>query len=190
MHLRSHSNPSNRPTLLETYHNNMPDWVNLYNWLCSVQSLRHVWLYETPWTAARQASLSITNSWSLLKLMSTELVMPSNYLILCCPLLLLPSIFPRIREGGVPDLGKKSPDFPRSQFFTSDGQNIGASASASVLPGKIQDWFPLGLTGLILQSKRLSRVFSITTVQKYQFFGAQLFLWSNSHIHTWPLEKS
>ena len=94
MHLRSHSNPSNRPTLLETYHNSMPDWVNLYNWLCSVQSLRHVWLNETPWTVARQASLSITNSWSLLKLMSTESVMPSNYLILCCPLLLLPSIFP------------------------------------------------------------------------------------------------
>ena len=77
--------------------------------------------------------------------------------------------------------------FPVSQFFTS---GIGASASASVLPMNIQDWFPLGLTGLIsLQSKGLSRVFSNTTVQKHQFFGAQLSSQSNSHIHTWPQEK-
>ena len=77
-----------------------------------------------------------------------------------------------------------------SPFFTSGGHNIGASASASVLPMNIQDWFPLGLTGLIsLQSKGLSRVFSNTAVQKHQFFGAQLSLWSNSHIHTWLLEK-
>ena len=80
--------------------------------------------------------------------------------------------------------------FPMSQFFASGGQSIGASASASVLPMNIQDWFPLGLTGWIsLQSKRLSRVFSNTTVQKHQFFGAQLSLWSNYHIHTWLLEK-
>ena len=72
----------------------------------------------------------------------------------------------------------------------SGGQSTGASASGSVLPMNIQDWFPLGLTGLIsLQSKGLSRVFSNTTVQKYQFFGTQLSLWSNSHIHTWLLEK-
>ena len=71
-----------------------------------------------------------------------------------------------------------------SQFFISGGQTIGASASASVLPVNIQDWFPLGLTGMIsLQSKELSRVFSNTTVQKCQFFGAQLSLWSSSHIH-------
>ena len=77
-----------------------------------------------------------------------------------------------------------------SQFFKSGGQSIGASASASVLPMNIQDWFPLGLTGLIsLQSKGLSRIFSNTTVQKHQFFGTQLSLWSNFHIHTWLLEK-
>ena len=83
-----------------------------------------------------------------------------------------------------------SGSFPVSQFFTSGGQSIGVSASSSVLPMNIQDWFPLGWTGLIsLQSKGLSRVFSNTTVQKHQFFSAQLFLWSNSHIHTWLLGK-
>ena len=113
----------------------------------------------TPWTAARQASLSITTSRSLFKLMSIESVMPSNHFILCHPLLLLPSIFPSIR------------DFPMSQFFTSGGQSIRVSASASVLPMNIQDWFPLGWTVWIsLQFKGLSRVFSNTTFQKRQFF--------------------
>ena len=80
--------------------------------------------------------------------------------------------------------------FPMSQFFASGGQSIGASASSSVLPMSIQDWFSLGWTGWIsLQSKRLSRVFSNTTIQKHQFFGAQLSLWSNSHICTWLLEQ-
>ena len=83
-----------------------------------------------------------------------------------------------------------SASFPMSQLFTSGGQNIGVSASASVLPMNIQDWFPLGWSDLIsLQSKALSRVFSNTTVQKHQFFGTQLSSQSNSHIHTWPLEK-
>ena len=83
-----------------------------------------------------------------------------------------------------------SGSLPTSRFFTSGGQNIGASASASVLPMNIQDWFPLGCTGLIsLQSKRLSRVFSNITVQKPQFFGSQLSLYSNSHIHTWLPEN-
>ena len=83
-----------------------------------------------------------------------------------------------------------SGSFPMSQFFTSGGQSIGASASASVLPMNIQDWSPLGWAGWIsLKSKGLSRVFSSTTVQKHQFFSAQLSLWSNSHIHTWLLEK-
>ena len=84
-----------------------------------------------------------------------------------------------------------SESFAMSQFFTSDGQSIGASALASVLPMNIQDWFPLGLTGLIsLQSKGLSRVFSSTTVQKHQFFSTQFSLWSNScHQWTWPLAK-
>ena len=113
----------------------------------SVQLCGHVWLFETPQTAACQASLSITNSQSLLKLMSIESVIPSNHLILCRLQLLLPSIFPNIRI------------FPVSQFFTTGGQSIGVSASASVLPKNIQDWFPLGLTGLIsLQSKGLSTV--------------------------------
>ena len=83
-----------------------------------------------------------------------------------------------------------SGSFPMSQFFESDGQSIGVSASASVFPMNIKDWFPLGLTGWIsLQSKGLSRVFSNTTVQKHQFFSAQLSLWSNSHIYTWLLGK-
>ena len=80
--------------------------------------------------------------------------------------------------------------FPMSQFFASGGQSTGASTLASVLPMSIQDWFPLGLTGLIsLQSKGLSRVFSNTTVQKHQLLSVQFSLWSNSHIHTRPLEK-
>ena len=83
-----------------------------------------------------------------------------------------------------------SGSFPMSWLFTSGGQSLRAWASASVLPMNIQGWFPLGGTGLILLSKGLSRVFSNTTVQKHQFFGAQPSLWSNSHIHTWLLEKS
>jgi len=83
-----------------------------------------------------------------------------------------------------------SGSFPMSQFFTSGGQSIEVSGSASVLPMNIQDWFSSGLTDLIsLQSKGLSRVFSNTTVQKHQFFSAQLYLLSNFHTHTWPLEK-
>ena len=82
-----------------------------------------------------------------------------------------------------------SGSFPMSQFFASGGQSIGISASASVFPVNIQDWFPLGWTGLILQSKGVSRVFFNTAVQKHQFFGTQLSLWSNSHFHTWLLEK-
>ena len=125
----------------------------------------HVWLFATPWTAAHQASLSITNSQSLLRLMSIELMMPSNHCILRCPFLLLPSIFPSIRV------------FYTSQHFTSGGQSIGVSASASVLSINIQDWFPLGLTGWIsLLSKGLSRVFSNTTLQKHLFFSTQLSL--------------
>ena len=135
------------------------------------------WLFTTPWTVAHQASLSITNSRSLLK-MSIESVMPSNHLILCLPLLLLPSIFPA------------SASFPMSQFFVSRGQRTEAPASASVLPMNIQDWFPLGLTGLIsLLSKGHSRVFCSTTVQKHQFSGTKPSLWLNSHISTRLLEK-
>ena len=144
----------------------------------SVQSLSCVQLFVTPWTAAHQASLSVTNSQSLPKLMSIESVMPSNHLILCRPHPLLSSIFPTIRV------------FSMSQFFASGGQSIVVSASTSVLPMNTQDWSPLGWTGYIsLQSKGLSRAFSNNTVQKHQFFCAQLSLQSNSHIHTWPLEK-
>ena len=83
-----------------------------------------------------------------------------------------------------------SGSFQMSQLFTSGGQSTGVSASTSILPMNTQDWFPLGCTGWIsLQSKGLSRVFSNTTVQKSQFFGTQHSFWSNSHIHTWPLEK-
>ena len=83
-----------------------------------------------------------------------------------------------------------SGSFPVSRFFASGSQSIGVSASASVLPKDIQGWFPLGLTGLISwHYKGLSRVFSNSTVQKHQFFGTQLSLWSNSHIHTWLLEN-
>ena len=84
-----------------------------------------------------------------------------------------------------------SGSFPMNQFFSSGGQSIRVSASASDLPMCVQDWFPLGLTGLVsLQSKGLSRVFSNATVEKHQYFSAQLSLWSNSHIHMWPLDVS
>ena len=119
-----------------------------------VQSLNYIQLFETSWTAACQASLSFIISLSLFKHMFIESMMPSRHLILCHPLLLLPSIFPCIRI------------FLMSRLFTSVGESIEALASASVLPMNIQGWFPLGLTGLIsLLSKGLSRVFSNTTVQ-------------------------
>ena len=115
------------------------------------------------WTAACQASLFFTISWSLLKLVSIELVMPSNHLILCCPLLLLPSIFSTIRV------------FSMSLLFISGDQSIRASVSASVLPMNIQGWLPLQLTGLIsLQSKGLSRVFSSTTFESINSLAPSL----------------
>ena len=135
-------------------------------WISSVQFSHSVMSDSaTQWTTAHQASLSITYSQSLLKLISIESVMPSNHLILCCPLLLLPSVFPSIRV------------FPKSQFFTSGGQSIGASASTSVLPMNTQNQLPLGWTGWIsLQFKGLSRVFFNTIAQKDHFFGSQLSL--------------
>ena len=115
--------------------------------------LSYVRLFMTPWTAARRASLSFT-IWSLLKLMSTESVMPSNHLVLCRPRLLLPSIFPNIRVFS---------NKLALHMHSSGAQSIGASASASVLLMNIQDWFPLGWTGLIsLQPKGLLRIFSPT----------------------------
>ena len=118
-----------------------------------------------PWTAANQASLFITKSQSLLKLMPIELVMPFNHLILCRPLLPRPCIFLSIRV------------FASELVLPIRWPSIGVSPSASVLPMNIQDRFSLGLTGWIsLQSKELSRAFSNTTVQKHQFFSAQLFI--------------
>ena len=134
-------------------------------YVSSVQSFSSVWLFATSWTAAFPASLSFTNFRSLLKLVSIDLVMPSNHLILWYPLLLSPSIFPSIRVFS-------------SQFFASSGQSSGVSASASVLPMNIQDWFPFGWTGWIPCNPRDSqeRVFSNITVQKHQFFRTQLSL--------------
>ena len=121
----------------------------------------------TPWTAARQASLSIANSWSLLKLMSIESVMPSNHLILCHPLILLPSIFPSIRV-----FSNESVLRIRCPKYWSFSFSISLSNEYSGLSSFRMDWLDL------------SRVFSNTTVQKHQFFSPQLSLWSNSHIHT------
>ena len=142
----------------------------------SVQSLSCVRLFATPWTAACQASLSITNSG----------VHPNS-----CPLSRW--CHPTMSSSVVP-FSSCPQSFPASGSFsnesTSGDQSIGVSASTSVLPMNTQDWSPLGWTGWIsLQSKGLSRVFSNTTLQKHQFFGTQLSSQSNSHIHTWPLEK-
>ena len=138
-------------------------WTTRNDQFSSVQSLSCAQLFATPWIAACQAFLSITNSQSPPEPMSIESVMSSNHLILCHPLLLLPSIFPRIR------------------VFSNESAILirwpGVSAATSFLPMNTQDWAPLGWTGWIsLQSKGLSRVFSNTTVQKHQFFGTQLSL--------------
>ena len=139
---------------------------------CSVVSNSANW-----WPAASQASLSIASSWSLLKLMSIESVMPSNHLILWHPLLLMPSIFPSIRVFSNESVLR----IRWSKYW---------SFSFRISHMNIQNRFPLGLTGWIsLQSQRLSRVFANTTVQKHQFFGARLSWWSNSHIHPLLLEK-
>ena len=144
----------------------------------SVQSLSRVRLFATPWIAACQASLSITNSRSSLRLMSIESLMPSSHLILCLPLLLLPPIPPSIRVfSNESTLHMRWPKYWSFSFSISPSKEH---------PGLIS----LGWTGWIsLQSKGLSRVFTNTTVQKHQFFGAQLSSQFNSHIHTWLLEK-
>ena len=152
--------------------------VEAFSCWCSCCSLTHVPLFASPWTAECLASLSFTISQSLLKFMSIELVILSNYLILCCLILLLLSVFPSIRV------------FSNEKAPHQGGQSIGASASASVLLTNIRDWFPLGLTGFIsLLSKGLSRVFPSTTVWKHQFFDTQPSIGYSSHIHTWLLEE-
>ena len=144
----------------------------------SVQALSPVQFFPAPRTAVCQGALSTANSrscsnshpssWRSHPTISSSVALFSAYLQ------------PFLVSGS----------FPMSQFFASGRQSIGASASASVLPMNIQDWFPLGWTGWIsLQSKGLSRVFSNTTVQKHQFFGTEVSLWSGSHIHTCLLEK-
>ena len=149
------------------------EWVRF----SSVQSLSRAQVFATPWRHARPPcpsqtlgvhSNSCASRWWCHPDISSSVVPFSS-----CPQSL-----------------QASGSFQMSQFFTSGGQSIGVSASASVLPMNTQDWSPLGWTGWIsLQSKGLSRVFSNTTVQKHQFFGAQLSSRSSSHIHTWPLEK-
>jgi len=144
--------------------------------LSSVQSLSGVRLFATPWIAARQASLSITNTRSSFKLTSM-----SRW---CHPAILSSVVLFYSFPYSLP----ASESFPKmSQLFTWGGQSIGVSALASVLLKNTQDWSPSGWTGWIsLLSKGLSRVFN-TTIQKHQFFGAQLSSQSNSHIHTWLL---
>ena len=165
-------------TLLHTMR--VSDWQSLYPssqrvWECEQLLFSHSIMSEsvTQWTVAHRTFLSFTISNSC----------PLSWW--CHPTL----------SSSVGPFSSSLQSFPASgsflmsQFFTSGGQSIGASASASVLPISIQDWLPLGLTGLILQSEGLSRVFSNATAQKRQFFDAQLPLWSNSHIPTWLLEK-
>ena len=144
----------------------------------SVQSLSRLRLFPTPWIAAHQASLSITNSWSSLRLMSIESVMPSSHLILCCPLLLLPPIPPNIRVfSNESTLHMRWPKYWSFSFSIIPSKEI---------PGLISprmEWLDL----LAVQGTLKS--FSNPTVQKNQYFGTQLSSQSNSHIHTWPQEK-
>ena len=147
-------------------------YLTVANWISSIQLLSHVWLCNArlpcPSPTPRACLNSCPSSWWCHPTISPSVVPFSSFL----------QFFPA------------SESFQMSQLFASGGQSIGVSASASVLPTNIQDWFPLGWTGWIsLLSKGHSRVFSNTTVQKHQSFSAQLSLQSNSHIHTWLLEK-
>ena len=150
--------------------------------------------YVSHWTVVIVQSVVSDSLWPC-GLQHARLPCPSLSPGVCsnsCPLSrwCLPTISPSTTPSSCPQSFPASGSFPMSQLFTSGGQSIGASTSASVLPMNIQAWFPLGLTGLIaLQSKGLSRVFSDTTVWKPQFFSIQSSLWSNSHICTWLLEK-
>ena len=154
------------------------DDIPLFYFLLLLFSHCQVQLFMIPWTAVCQASLSFSISQSLLELMSTESVMPSNHLILCCSLLLLPSIFPSTRV------------FSRESALCIRWPKYW-SFSFSISPyNEYSELVSFTLTGLIsLLSKGLSRVFPSTTIQKYPFFSAQPSLWSNSHIYTWLLEK-
>ena len=155
---------------LAIFNNSKKDLIIFYM-IVIVQLLSHIWLFATPWlqyTRLFSPSLSpgICSSWCLLSLWCYLIISPSACRFFCL--------------GSFPASGS----FPVNWLFSSGGQNIGASTSASVLPMNIQSWFPLGLSGLIsLQSKGLWRVFSSTMIRKYQFFGAQPSLWSNSDVY-------
>ena len=158
-------------------HTYFPSFLDFFSFqFSSVQSLSHVWLFATPWIAARQASLSITNSQSLSKLMSIKSVMPSSHLILCRPLLLLPPILPSIRVfSNESTLHMRWPKYWHFSFSISPSNEH---------PGLISfrmDWLDLSRDSW--ESSRTPQFRSIN------FFGTQLSSQSNSHIHTWPLEK-
>ena len=146
------------------------------NFVVVVQSVSHAWLFAIPWAEAHQASLSFTISQSLLKLMSIESIMPSNHLILCCSLLLPPSVFPSIRI-----FSKELAFHIRWPKYWS--LSISPSSEYSGLISFRIDWFDfLAVQGIL-------KLFSSTRMRKHQFFGTQPSLWSNSHVHTWLLEK-
>ena len=167
--------PLSSPFILQTIHS----ICSVLTPCSSIQfSYRGVSIFTRPWTAAQQPSLSISNSQSLRKLMSIESVMPSKHFILCCPLLLLPSIFPSIRI-----FSNESVLCIKWLKCWSFSFSISPSNECSGLISFRMDWFDFH------QSKEISRIFSNTIVQKHQFFGTWHSLWSNSHIHTWLLEK-
>ena len=149
-----------------------PQTYYLFTWKeTSVQSFSHTWLFVTSWTAALQASLSITSSQSFLKLMSVESVMTSNYLILCHPLLFLPSITPRMRiVSNESVLHIRWPEYWSFSFIISPFNEYSELVSFKI------DWFDL------LEVQGTSRVFLSTTVWKYPFLGAQPSLWSDHHM--------
>ena len=153
-------------------------FANIVQIFSSVQLLSRVRLFATPWTATHQASLSITNSWNPTKPMSFESVMPSSHLILCRPLLLLPSVFP-----GIGVFSNESALHIRWPKYWEFQLQLSPSNEHPGLISFRMDWLDL------LAVQEILRVFSNITVQKHQLFGAQLSSQSNSHMHTWPLEK-
>ena len=158
--------------LTQDMHSLFLDW---YLNCCCCSPLSHVWLFAAPWIAAHQASLSFTISWNLIKLVFTESEMPPNHLILCCPLLLLPSIFPSIRVFSKElALHIRWPKY--WSFSFSPSNEYSGLISLSI------DWFDLLTVQATLES-------SNTTVWKHQFFSAQSSLWSSSHICIWLLEN-
>ena len=177
--------PPPQPHLTHLGHHRAPSWtpwlIPQVPTLCFIHQFSSVaqWCPTLcdPMDSRCQVSLSVTNSRSLLKLMSIKSVMPSNHLILCCPLLLLPSIFPTIRVFSNESVLHIR--WPKYWSFSISPSNVYSGLSSFRI-----DWFDrLALQGT------LSRVFSNTTVQKHKFSGTQLCLWSNSQMHTWLLEK-